>query len=413
MEKAEVAHHLKTLALKAEHTLYHARSTYIAMKGYLHHLQGSPKEALHELWDAEDTLKQDHLTNFSRHALLIYGNYAWIYYHLANYEMVELYLGRIHEICRSLSSPEPYSAQIPEIHAQKGWSLLALGFRNGEEAKKCFQMALRGDESNQDFQAGLAISVFASWAHAQRSDLWKEAVRLMEKTLHAQPQNCDAKVYLAILLQKTDEQRAKSLVEEVVQGSLDPEVLRKAAKVCEPSSLSRAISVLQHGLTLAPSYHLLHCDLGVCYKKQAEEAPPEEKEEILAAAVKSFKRAVEMDPQSVSPKLELAKIYREKAPLYTEEIYQNLLEEPQRVSKRGQQAIYLHWGDLLLYKKGLRQEALEMYEAGLAIPSGHEKERQQLRGRLEALAQMCEEDSERDLADAVHEILHLQPKSEK
>ncbi|XP_015284409.1 PREDICTED: interferon-induced protein with tetratricopeptide repeats 5-like, partial [Gekko japonicus] len=96
-----------------------------------------------------------------RQALVTYGDYAWVYYRLANYEMVELYLGRVRQVCRSLFSPEPYSAQIPEVHAQKGWSLLAFGLRHGEEAEKCFQMALRGDASNQEFQAGLAISAFA------------------------------------------------------------------------------------------------------------------------------------------------------------------------------------------------------------------------------------------------------------
>ncbi|XP_054844541.1 interferon-induced protein with tetratricopeptide repeats 1-like [Eublepharis macularius] len=377
------------------------------MRAHLQQLQGTYTEALGSLREAETVLRQELPTHFSRHALLIYGNYAWIYYHLANYEMVELYLARIHEICRSLSSPKPYSAQIPEIHAQKGWSLLALGFRNGEEAKKCFQMALRGDESNQDFQAGLAISVFASWTRSWRTDLWKEAKHLMEAFLCSQPQNYEVKVHLASLLEKRDWWRSKVLTMEVVQNSLSPEDLRNAAKLCKKNFLSKAISILQQAIALAPSYHLLHYDLGLCYKQQMEGASRERKDEIVAAAIESFKRALNENPQSVFSRLALAQMYGEKTPLYAEEMYQNLWEELPRVSRRCQQAIYLHWGDFLLHKKGLKQGALEMYEAGYLILGGHCKEWQQLSGRLMKLAEMFEEDSDRNQAEAVFEILRL------
>ncbi|XP_054844540.1 interferon-induced protein with tetratricopeptide repeats 5-like [Eublepharis macularius] len=384
---------LQTLDAKVQHTGYRNRSIYLAMRAHLQQLQGTYTEALGSLREAETVLREEHPTNFSRHALLIYGNYAWIYYHLSNFEMVELYLGRIHEICRSLSSPEPYSVQIPEIYAQKGWSLLAVSFQYGEEAKKCFQMALQGDKSNRDFQAGLAISIFATWTHSQRSDHWEEAKRLIEKNHRRHPLNDELKVHLASLLEKIDWQRAERLVEEVVRSSLDPEVLRKAAQVCGQSSVSRAISVLQYGLTLAPSYHLLQYDLGVYYKEQAAEAPPGEREEILAAAKESFKRAVEMDPESVFSRLELAQLYIEKDPVYAEEIYYTLKSELPRFSDRCQLAIYLHCGDFLLQRRGLRQEALEMYEAGFTLPGGHHKEWQQLRSRLKALAEVFEEDS--------------------
>ncbi|XP_077196577.1 interferon-induced protein with tetratricopeptide repeats 5-like [Paroedura picta] len=401
-DPVDVAHVLKTLALLVEYTAYRTRSTYIAMKAYMHHLQGSYQEALRDLWDAEDALMEDDQASFPCHALLIYGNFAWVYYLLANYSMTELYLGRIQEICQALSSSEPYSVQRPETHAQRGWSFLVLGFQNGEEARKCFQTAIQGDESNKDFQAGLAISTFACWTLSRRSDLWKEATRLMEDTLRRQPQNCDAKVYLAILLQSTDLPRARGLVEDVSQGPLGPEVLRNMAQLHKPHCLSRTISLLQQAIALDPGYHLLHYDLGNCYSGQLERAAPEERGAIREAAIESFQRAVEADPLSVFPKLALAKIYTEKSPLYAEEIYRNLLEELPTTGKRSQQALYLHWGDFLLRGKGRRREGLEAYQAGAAILGGCPKKRLLLRGRV---AKMAEEDSARDLAG--QEVLRL------
>ncbi|KAL8222573.1 UNVERIFIED_CONTAM: hypothetical protein K2H54_077492 [Gekko kuhli] len=395
-EETDVGHTLQTLAAKVQHTAYRNRGVYLAMQAYLQQLRGNYVEALGSLREAEMVLKQDHPTNFSRQALVTYGNYAWMYYHLANYEMVELYLGRIRQICQSLSSPEPYSARIPEIHAQKGWSLLAAGFQNGEEAKKCFQTALQGDKSNKDFQAGLVVSLFAAWTRSQRADHWKEAKRLVEIYHRRRPLNDEVKVHLASLLEKTDWQRAKRLAEEAVHSSLDPEVLRNAAKVCQLRAPSRAIDILQQAIALAPGYHLLHHDLGVCYANQLQQAAaPEEREETLTAAIESFKRAVETNPQDLNSRLVLARMYSERAPLHAQEILQNLVKELPSFGKRGQQVICLHWGDFLLHWKGLRREAAEVYEAGLALPGGSHKEWQQLRRRLEALGTMCEEDDER------------------
>ncbi|KAJ6651522.1 hypothetical protein lerEdw1_020857 [Lerista edwardsae] len=207
--------------------------------------------------EAEGALKQDHPANLSRQALVTYRNYAWLYYRLSHDDLVERYLGRIHEICQSLSSPEPYSILIPEVHAQQGWSLLA---------------------------AGLALSVFAGWTHSWADDLNGEAKGLVEELLIRQTENNDeAKGHLARLLQRTDLRRASRLVEDVIQNSLNPEVLRNAARICRAQSPSRAISVLQRAIALEPSYHLLHYDPGVQYMKQMEGAYPEEKGKMVAA----------------------------------------------------------------------------------------------------------------------------------
>ncbi|XP_042324838.1 interferon-induced protein with tetratricopeptide repeats 5-like [Sceloporus undulatus] len=375
------------LDLQLEHTLYRNRGAYLAMKAYLLHQQGDYHGALGSLKRAEEVLKQDHPANFSRQTLVTYGNYAWIYYHLTNYEMVELYLGRICEICQALSSPEPYSVEIPEIQAQKGWSLLVGGFRNGPEATECFRMALRKDESNEEFQAGLAFSIFASWTHCWRHDLQEEAQRLLEEIVFNHPQNYEAKVHLISLLSRNNRQRVKSLVDDVVQNSINPDVLRNAAKVCthKLQSLSQAITILRKAIALNPRYHLLHYDLGCLYKMQLEKALPEEREELAAAATESFNRSLETDPASVFSRLELAKMYGEKSLAYEEEVYENLLEDLPNFSKRCQQAIYLHWGDFLLHKKGERQGALEMYMAGLSITGGHGRERGLLKASLKSL----------------------------
>ncbi|XP_020668103.3 interferon-induced protein with tetratricopeptide repeats 5-like [Pogona vitticeps] len=416
-DKVEVMHILTTLALRIKHTGYRNRGVYLAMRAYLQHLEGQDKEALGTLRDAEEALKEEHPSDFSRQVLVTYGNYAWVYYHLSNYEMVERYLGRIREICQSLASPQPYSAAIPEVEAQKGWSLLAGGFRNGEEARKCFQRALEGAEADEEFRAGLATSVYACWTHSWREDLREEAQSLLEQVLVSQPQNADVEVYLATALEQTDPERAKHLVDNVVRHSSNPEVLRLAAKFSQRQPLSWSISILKQAVALDPGYDLPHYDLGVCYLRVLERMRPENRGEVAAQAAESFKRSLEACPESVYSRLKLARAYGEKSPAYEEEIYLNLMEKLPTVSKRCQQAIYLHWGDFLHQQKGREQEALKAYMAGLRVPGDHPLEQKQLVGRLKDLARSFQRNAERDRAEEVYRFLEarrcLEPREER
>ncbi|XP_067399111.1 interferon-induced protein with tetratricopeptide repeats 2-like [Emydura macquarii macquarii] len=389
--------------MRFEHTHYQNQPTFLAMQAYLCHLQGQYEEALQSLREAEEILQRDHPDNFSRQVLVIYGNYAWIYYHLTHYDLVELYLDKVSKICSALNSRSPYAALIPETHAQKGWSLLAAGFRNSKEATECFQMALREDETNKEFLAGLAIAVYASWTHSHNSVYWNAAREKLGAIIHEQQQNYEAKVYLAHILKKADRKQAVALLEDVVQKSLNPEVLRNAAKFFKAEFPQRAVGILQRAISLNPNYHLLHYDLGVCYKLQLEEAKSG-RGEILAAAIEAFKKALQKDPVSVFSKLALAEMYGENTPDYQEEIYLNLMSEMPNLSKRCQQAVYRHMGDFLFYKQKAVQEAAQMYKAGFAIPDNY-LERPQLKKRLEVVAAAFQQSSQTTEAEAIHDFI--------
>ncbi|XP_065407762.1 interferon-induced protein with tetratricopeptide repeats 5-like isoform X2 [Chrysemys picta bellii] len=402
-DKVDATHILQTLTLRIAYTHYQNKPTFLAMQAYLCHLQGQYEDALQSLREAEEILQRDHPDNFPRQVLVIYGNYAWLYYHLAHYDLAELYLDKVRKICSSLKSRSPYAAQIPEIHAQKGWSLLAAGFRNGREATECFQMALREDEANGEFLGGLAIAAFASWTHSPNSASRNAAREKLGAIIREQQQNYEAKVYLAKTLKSVNREQAEALLEDVVQNSLDPEVLRNAAKFFQREFVEKSISILERAISLNPNYHLLHYDLGVCYKKQLEEAKSG-RGEILAAAIEAFKKALQKDPASVFSKLALAEMYGENTPHYQEEIYLNLMSEMPSLSKRCQQAVYLHWGDFLFYKQKSLWEAAEMYKAGFTIPDGY-PERLQLKTRLEEVAGEFQQSSQTAEAEDIHDFI--------
>ncbi|XP_075780830.1 interferon-induced protein with tetratricopeptide repeats 5-like [Pelodiscus sinensis] len=403
-DKVDAAHILHTVALRVAHTPYPNQAVFLAMKAYLCHLQGRYEDALQSLREAEEFLARDHPGNVPRQALVIYGNYAWIYYHLAHYDVVERYLDKVSQICRSLNSRSPYAALIPEVHAHKGWSLLAAGFRHGQEATECFQRALAEDEANGEYLAGSVIAAYALWTHLYDPVSWEKAKKKLGDIIQKQPHNYEAKVYLARLIKKGDRGQAEALLEDV-QNSRDPEVLRNAAKFFQSEFPEKRIPILQRAISLDPTYHLLYYDLGVCYKQQLAVADTGRREEILAAATEAFKKAVRIDPAFVFAKLELAEMLGQKTPGYQEEIYLNLMSEVSSLSKRCQQAVYLHWGDFLLYKRESLPEAAEMYKAGFAIPDKY-LERPQLKSRLQEVAEKFQQSSRTTEAKAICDFIN-------
>ncbi|XP_015685418.2 interferon-induced protein with tetratricopeptide repeats 5-like [Protobothrops mucrosquamatus] len=405
-DKMNIRHSLVTLSLRLEHGPSHNRGTYLALKAYLRHLEESPKEALDILKEAEEVLRKEPQETFSRQVLLVYGNYAWICYHLTDYDRVDLYLGQIRQICRGLSSPEPYSALIPEVYTQKGWSLLAMGFRNGQLARQCFQTALELQEPNAELEEGLAFSTFASWTHFYDDKLHEEGQKLLKGLICSQPENYEAKIYLAQILRWKDHERARHLADDVVQNSLNPELLRFAAKVIRIHSTSQAISTLKKAMALHSDYYLLHYDLGMRYMYLLDQGSEGNRAEIVEDAIECFKRSLELDPGFVFSWLKLAKLYGEKRPLYEEEVYLGLMEELPTASKRCQQSFYLHWGDFLLRKKGQRQAALRAYRACLEVPGDHPLEQNQLEHRLKELAKAFRSEGEMEKERAVQRLLH-------
>ncbi|XP_075780785.1 interferon-induced protein with tetratricopeptide repeats 5-like isoform X1 [Pelodiscus sinensis] len=403
-DKVDAVHILHTVALRIAHTPYPNQAAYLALQAYLCHLQGRYEDALQSLREAEEFLARDHPGNVPRQALVIYGNYAWIYYHLAHYDVVERYLDQVSQICRSLNSRSPYAALIPEVHAHKGWSLLATGFRNGQEASKCFQRALAEDEANGEFLAGSAIAAFASYTHSRDFEYKSDAKKKLSAIIQEEPQNYEAKMYLAKILERRDRPQAEALVEDVVRNSRDPEVLRNAAKFFQGEFPEKAIAILERAISLDPTYHLPHYDLARCYKEQLAVADTGRREEILAAATEAFKMAVQKDPAFVFAKLALAEMYGEKTPEYQEEIYLNLLSKVSTLSKKCQQAVYLHWGDFLLYTRESLPEAAEIYKAGFVI-AGTTREKETLRNRLQEVADVFRQRSQTTEAAAIQHVL--------
>lgn len=371
---AEPTHVLQKLAVEIRHTPHQNQAALLGLQAYLYQLKGQNREALQSLRDAEEHERQDEQQASAAGSLIIYGNYAWIHYLQASYQEAESYLERIQQLC-----PTPWDARlIPHIQAQKGWSLLAIRARNGERARECFEVALMFEPENKYFHAGLGMALYSSWSYFWYPDIARKAITQLERTILEQPNNYRAKIHLARLLEQEDRERSIVLIQESVEKSSDPDVLKASAFFWLQDSTERAIEILQRALQQDPGYHLLYQALARCYKRQWLDATKEDKNNILETAIQKLKQILQEHPDLdlVLVKLQLAEFYGERDPAREEMIYKELQERKDSLSPMCRQALYLRWGKFFLYKKRSLAEAKEKFMDGYKIPmlTEHRKE---------------------------------------
>lgn len=365
VESFNPPHMLQKLDVEIKHTAHQNQVALLGLQAYLRQLNNQSAEALQSLRAAEEHNREKEQPASTAGSLIIYGNYAWIYYLQASYEKAESCLERIQQLC-----PTPWDARlIPDIRAQKGWSLLAIRARNGEQARECFNAALMLEPENKSFHAGLGMALFSSWVYLRQPDIASEARIQLERVVHEQPNNYRAKINLARLLEQLDREKSIGLIEECAEKSSDPEVLKSSALFWLSQSTERAAEILQRALQHDPGYHLLYHALANCYKQQWLKARQEDKNNILDAAIKDLQQIVQKHPDLdlTLVKLQLAEFIGERDPAQEEEIYKELQEKIDTLSLRCRQALNLSWGKFFLYRKKAQDKAKAKFMDGYSI----------------------------------------------
>ncbi|XP_057269945.1 interferon-induced protein with tetratricopeptide repeats 2-like [Pezoporus wallicus] len=361
----DISHVLQKLAVEIKYTPHQNQAALLGLQAYLYQLEGQSREALQSLKDAEEYERQDEQQASAAGSLVIYGNYAWIHYLQASYQEAESYLQQVEQLCTT-----PLDAQlIPHIQAQKGWSLLAIRARNGERARECFEVALMLEPENRNFHAGLGMALYSCWNYFWYPDIAEEARIQLEKTVLEHPNNYRAKMCLAMLLEQADTERSISLIEENVEKSSDPDVLKASSSFwLKRNAIQKAIKILQQALEQNPGYHLLYQALAKCYKKQWLNANNKDKNNILEAAIKDLNQILQEHPDLVFVKLQLAEFYGARDPAQEEKIYRELQERKDTLSLKSLQALNLYWGNFFFYKKKSLDEAKAKFMDGYRIP---------------------------------------------
>ncbi|NXS86432.1 IFIT5 protein, partial [Erpornis zantholeuca] len=347
------------------------------MLSYVCHLKNSNEEALRNLKKAEEAIQKHHPGEIARRSLVTWGNYAWIYYHMQRYEEAQIYVSKVKNTCKNLSSTAHGKIQLPEIYAEQGWALLRFGNNYWERAENCFENALKSEPDNPDFNAGYAITMYRLENFADRyCEERRPCLKALERAVELNPRNTTIMALLALQLQQLKRgDEGERYIEEALQIAPDfPVFLRYAANFYRrKGEVDKAVEILEKALALTPKSISLHHQLGLCYKfkilqlKRARYTPQEEVENLIQLAIFHFKTVIEKKPIFFSAYSDLANTYAlGKRYEEAEEIFQEVLQRNE-LSCGEKQEIYFHYGNFQHLHMKSESKAIKNYIECLKI----------------------------------------------
>ncbi|XP_020384728.2 interferon-induced protein with tetratricopeptide repeats 5-like [Rhincodon typus] len=370
---------------------------------FINCLQGNCEEAIQNLNEAEKILRENHKDEFEKRIIITYGNYAWVYYHMDRLEEAQSYLGKLETVCKPFPEASRFTAMIPEVYGEKGWSLLKSAGQYYEEAKECFKEALKKDPDNIEWNVGYAtvLSRLEAFSGTPESREPTQSVKQFRRVLELDPDHAEAMVLLALKLQEfSQEEEAFTLVERALQKSPDlPHVLRYAAKFYRNNGdVEKALKVLKTAMEITPNSTFLHHQIGLCYRKKLmsllknplsrrlHNPAFQQKTELIKLCKCHFKKAFEHRPLTfIKAQLDFAGIcsINEEFP-EAEKIYNNLLKLKD-IRPEVRQAICLQAGLFQLHQKRTESKAIAHFLEGMKVDY-NSVERKKCRENLERIA---------------------------
>ncbi|XP_072095835.1 interferon-induced protein with tetratricopeptide repeats 1-like [Mobula birostris] len=357
-------------------------------------LQGRCEEAIQNLKEAENILREKHKTEFERRSIITYGNFAWVHYHMGQLTKAQSYLDKLEMICKPLSDGPLYTAMIPEVYGEKGWSLLSSAAEFYEEAKECFAKALEKDPDNTEWIMGYGtvLSRLEAFSGTPESRDESQSVKYFRRVLELDPDDAVAMVLLALKLPRLRQnEEANELVEQALQKTSDlPYVLRYAAKYYrQRGSVEKAIGLLKQALELTPHSCFLHHQLGLCYRSKLEclhNPEFQQRAELINQCKYHLEKAFNHRQRSfIRAQLDFAAICRTSGEYpRADEIYSRLVELVD-IRPENMQSICLEAGLFQLHQNNSETNAVRLFLKGVKIEY-NSREQEKCRMNLEKWA---------------------------
>ncbi|XP_075071286.1 interferon-induced protein with tetratricopeptide repeats 5-like [Mixophyes fleayi] len=370
---------------------------------YVMHLKGDYTKAIANLEEAEKKIRENIPDGTDRRYLVTYGDYAWVYYHLKQFEDSQSYIDKIDQINKQLKLSTTDSQEIAEIYGEQGWSLLTFCGQYYEKAKACFEKALELDPEDPEWNSGYATAVYRLEGFKGRKCPASEckSLELLKRAVKLNPNDAVVKALLALKLQdlkRADEGR-KYVEEALEQAPNLPYLLRYVAKYYRRAGLvDEALRVLKTAVDLMPTSSFLHHQIGLCFKQemfknkrafkhvsfQNRQMHTDKIYELTRKAILHFEKALEYEKTFVYAHIDLANMYSEaKEYQKAENTFKKALTLANLTDEEKQEILF-SYGCFEEYVKKSESEAIKHYKNSLRItePNLHRKDCEQALKRL-------------------------------
>ncbi|XP_038629923.1 interferon-induced protein with tetratricopeptide repeats 5-like [Scyliorhinus canicula] len=367
-------------------------------------LQGNCEEAIQNLKEAEKILMENHEDQFDERIIVTYGNYAWVYYHMGQLTEAQSYLDKLERICKQFPDASRYTAMIPEVSGEKGWSLLTSAAQYYEDAKECFKKALEDDPDNTEWNLGYAtaLSRLETFSGTPENCEPTKSMKQFRRVLELDPDHGEAMVLLALKLQQSNQsEEAIELVEKALLKSPNlPYVHCYAAKFYRlKGDMEKAVKLLKKTLEMTPHSTILHHQIGLCYRKQVlsliknprSKRPGDpafqQRAELIELCKDHFKKAFEPRPLTfIRAQLDFARICSLNEEYENvEETYNNLLRL-EGIRPENKQEICLDVGLFELQEKKSEANAIIHFLEGMKVDC-NSVERKKCRDNMKSISE--------------------------
>ncbi|XP_073404280.1 interferon-induced protein with tetratricopeptide repeats 5-like [Dendrobates tinctorius] len=348
---------------------------------YVIQLRKDYTKAIDSLKKAEETINENNPDGADQKYLVTYGNYAWVYYYMKQYEDSQKYVDKVEQIYKQLQGPQ----DIAEIYGEKGWSLVKFCGQYYEEAKQCFQKALELDPEDPEWITGYATVVYRLEGFNGRKCQASEckSLELLKNAVEKNPNDPVVKALLALKLQdlnRTGEGK-RYIAEALDQAPNYPYLLRYVAKFYRRGRMvDEALDVLKTAVDLIPTSAFLHNQTGLCYKRKYLDAKKSlgywnnynrlhstEIDDLIQNAIFHFEKTIEHKKTYVYAYVELANMYSEaKEYQKAEESFQTVMSFTNLIDEEKQQINY-NYGRFKEYCMRSESEAIDCYKKSLQI----------------------------------------------
>lgn len=352
---------------------------------YIMHLKGDYTEAIDNLKKAEESIEDRNPDTRGKRSLVTFGNYAWIYFYMNQYENAEKYIEKVNQIYDELKKLPNGTDKIAEIYGEQGWARLKFCAEYYEKAKECFEKALELDPEDPEWCSGHATAVYRlhGLEVVKSEETGYETLQVLQHAVEKNPRDVVLKALTALQLQELKrDKEGRTYVEQALQQAPDlPYVHRYVAKFYRKAGLiDEALSVLQKALDLMPTSGFIHHQIGLCYRqkmiklKELEKTNPQlryrhkkEMDEVVNKAIYHFEKTLEYKKKFVYAHSDLANMYCEvKEYQKADDTYKQVLQFPNLTDEEKQQ-IHLKYAQFQEYHMKCKAEAIEHYKKCLQI----------------------------------------------
>ncbi|XP_069835186.1 interferon-induced protein with tetratricopeptide repeats 5-like [Dendropsophus ebraccatus] len=341
---------------------------------YMMHLKGDYPKAIANLEKAEEMIKENNPDETDHRYLVTYGNYAWVFYYLNQYEESQKYIDKVEQIHKELKDTPDQA----EIYGEKAWALLKFCGQYYKEAKQCFEKALELEPEDPEWNSGYATAVYRLEVFNGRKCPASEcrSIELLKRAIEKNPNDAVVKALLALKLQDLSRSKeAKTYIAKALkQAPSSPYLLRYVAMFYRRAGMvDEALGVLKTAIDLIPTSGFLHHQIGLCYrkkyfyyKKKSGNMYARELNDLIQNTIFHFEKTLEYKKTFVHAYVDLANAYCEvKEYQKAEDTLQvvltfNLIDEEK-------QQIYCSYGQLKESCTGSESEAIDYYKKSLQI----------------------------------------------